>query len=121
MTNPIEKLTKKIQLTAGAETLGVILVTGQIIDEDGGPKPGVREVLFEALGSTDNKTTLDVGAQGTKVYAGKPAVGASSIWVQTDVTGVFIVSVTDAQAADVVLCRATANDGIGALLKITFT
>lgn len=109
---------RKLVLTAAAESANAIVVTGQIQDQDGTPVAAAKEVLFRTLGVTDAKghVTVTTGVS-KKVLA--PAVGESVAWLESTAAGAFAVSVADDQVEDCMV-HASTEDGLTAMLKITF-
>jgi hypothetical protein len=119
MTAPLASSLLKLSLSVGAEALAVRELTGQVTDSVGASQAGVKLVRVHVTGSTDNKMTLDA-TTGTKLYAGKPAVGASELWLTTDKYGTFVATLTAGAALTTALVHATVDGGVPAFLSTSF-
>lgn len=106
--------TTDILLSAGAEAGNSILVTGQVTDGVGNPKPGVQDVVVTSIPITGTGLLTDGGAGVFKFGS-----GTKQCWLQTDSTGKFEVAVANAVAEDH-LITAQVGSGEVAVLKLTF-
>lgn len=109
---------RRLVLTAAAEGGNAIVVSGQIQDLQGTPVSVAKEVLFRALGTTDAKGHVTV-TTGVSKKVVNPATGESVAWLESTAAGAFAVSVADDQVEDCMV-HASTEDGLTAMLKITF-
>lgn len=108
----------KITLTAAAEAGNAIVVTGQLENAAGEDATSVTDVIVETIAQTDDQGDITVTV-GTEMEPHAPATGPNVCWLATTAAGAFAVSVADT-AAESVLVRATAPNGVTAFLRLTF-
>jgi hypothetical protein len=106
----------ELKLSAAAEAGNAIVVTGQVVDVAGNPVQGVKEVVVKSYAPTALKGYLTVGT-GTLKTGGTGTT--NELWIETNSSGLFTVSVADDQVESV-LVKAETDSGETALLKITF-
>lgn len=106
--------TNDLYLSAGLEISNAMLVNGKVVDGVGNPIQGVFNLTFEVLNSGADATVT------TSVGTPKVGDGSTKVWLQTDATGSFAVSVGDTNAEDV-LCLVTAENGQTIMKVLTFT
>lgn len=104
------------KLTAAAENTGAntILVSGQLVDGVGNPVAGVKNVLVKSVPVSGAGTMTDGGAGA--VVAGS---ASTEVWMTTDATGKFEVTVLNA-AAEQNLLQVTMDNGDVAFIVLTF-
>jgi hypothetical protein len=108
----------KVTLTAAAEAANAIVVTGAVTDLAGNAVSSAKQVMIRTLAVTADKGDITV-TTGTSKKEFEPATGVNEAWVTTTSAGAFVFSVANDVAEDT-LVQVTTEDGVSALLKLTF-
>lgn len=108
----------KISLSAAAEAANAIVVSGVVKDMNGDAVSAAKQVLVRTLAVTADKGDISVTV-GTSKKVVNPATGENVAWITTTAAGAFAVSVANDVAEDT-LIQVTTEDGVSALLKLTF-
>jgi hypothetical protein len=108
----------KCTLTAGAESLDVITVTGVVEDMAGLDASAEKQVLVRTLAQTADKGDIAVTV-GTAKEIVNPATGENVAWIETTAAGLFAFTVTNDQVEDTFVSAVTTT-GIVTTLKLTF-
>jgi hypothetical protein len=105
--------------TAGTIVLGsngAITVQGQVVDAMGKPVVGVQDVIVETISTTGANIT----AAGTPVGTLKVGSGTIKAWFQTNSSGAFAFTATDATAGELALCKISTPDGLHSIKELQF-
>jgi hypothetical protein len=104
---------KVLELSAGAEAVNVIQVTGQLKDWDGSNIAVATDVKV--------RSTPVAGAGTAAVDTGTAVAGdgTTELWLKTDATGLFVIDVTNASAEENML-EFVVDDGVAEVLILTF-
>jgi Ni,Fe-hydrogenase III small subunit len=108
----------KITLTAAAEAGNAIVVSGAVTDSAGNAVIAAKQVMVRSLAVTADQGDISV-TSGTSKKIVNPTTGENVAWIQTTAAGLFAVSIANT-AAEETLVQAFTEDGISALLKLTF-
>jgi hypothetical protein len=101
-------------ISAGVEATNVIIVSGQVRDQDGTPRAAVVDVVVEST------PVSGAGTMTVSTGTAKKGSGTTKVWLQTDATGAFAVNVTNAAAEDN-LIEVRVDNGESEFLKLTYT
>jgi hypothetical protein len=109
----------KIALSASAAVSHVITVTAQLKDLNGNSIAAAKHCLVRTLAATDNKGDISNITLGVEEKTVNPAAGENVSWILSSASGAFTFDVTDS-ATESCLVQVTTEDGISALLRLSF-
>ena len=111
---------RKITLSAGAEALDVITVTGAVVDLNGAAIASAVQVLVRTLAVTDDKGDIAVTVGTAKEIVNAPT-GENYAWIETTAAGLFTFTVTnDTVAGEETVVHASTAGALTQTIKLTF-
>ena len=109
----ILELAQDVSATLGALALGVIPVTGQLVDGAGNPVLKVADIQLDL-------NTVSAGTITVTTGTAKVGNGTEEVWLQTNASGQFVVNVANPTPGELSLLRIQSPDGVQALVELQF-
>lgn len=111
--NALLQMASEVKVTPGVLALGVIPVTGQVVDGIGIPVQGVTDVQIDL-------NTLSAGTVTVATGTAKLGNGTEEVWLQTNAAGQFVVNVANPTPGELSLLRIMTPDGIHPMVELQF-